>query len=511
MGEAAARRKWGPLSESTTSSSTATASSSSGGSSSSSSYYYYSEGSGTTYTDSHTRSRLSSSSSSSTASSAATSSAGASDTASTFSAASRSDNASIHNNSESVPRKHASTSSSDDAAETLASSSDALMTLSSIHKKSGKAVTNGGGSAASTHASTSSAAVVATTTSNGVTVDDADALVPLPGGSGGVATPSSVASSSGSRRLALRGTNTVPAVQQPGSPLTTAATPASPYHFSEEELARQPWTTVDFEATTHTTEEEGGHLAESRAADVLATIHTVPIAVPPPPEEAQRCRREGGLPYPSHLTFRIVPGAAKTGGNNSSSDSIGVAAAVAKDGSKKGGDNTAKESSRTVEGRVKKAVCDSCCWGVHARNKREAQQRSAEERAAARQRSYHAQLHSHHVPLVNFRTTRDATVNLVDGDNTLPTVEEAAGLRHYKEDMQGTEENPKKLEKAMRRRRRPASGLHLKTKYAYGRRAGGGPRGIGESAFLREGDPKRFWVAQLHERSHVHLEPIVTE
>lgn len=318
--------------------------------------------------------------------------------------------------------------------------------------------------------------------SNGVTVDDADALVPV-SSSSPLSSPKSLAD---------------------------PAAPASPYHFSEEELARQPWTVECDATTTHTSEENGGQLI-SRVPDALATIHTVPIAVPPPVEEAQRRRREGGLPFPSHLTFRIVPGAGGGAGESGgAAGSINADAAAqakkAKEGKAKLDDDKRKHGLWT---RFKRAVSKTWCATYFCGDKEELR-RCAEERAEARQRSYHTQLRSHHVPLVNFRTTRDATKNLLDGDNTLPTVEEAAGYRQCVEDMTGAEAEPKQLHKAMRQRRRPASGLHWRTKYAYGRRAGGGPHGSGESVFVRQGEPQRFWIAQLHERSQVHLEQIET-
>lgn len=500
----AVQHKWASLSRYSSSSSRTTTTRAP--SSAEGSYEYYSSGSGS-YSSSYTsdKSHTSSTAASSTSGHFRASSADvASDAASTFSAAS---------GSGSSGTSAASSSSSHPVADSLVSNSNALGAAATSLPKD-KSKLEKAAPAASKVVRLSSFA----TTSNGMTVDDSDALVP--------ASSSSIASSgqsafdsSSARGLTLRvggphnSTEARPhddaVVSLQGShSVDTAGGPASPYHFSEEELARQPWP-VDCDATTHTSE-EGGVLI-TRAADALATIHTVPIDVPPPLEEVQRRRRGGGLPYPSHLTFRIVAGAAaQSSGNADGSNADDVAAAAArkaKEGKKRLDDDSTKDG---IVGRAKKAVCDAC-FGGHFRKKREEGQRSAEERAAARQKSYHNQLRSHHVPLVNFRTTRDPHANLLDGDNTLPTVEEAAGYRQCVEDLTGAEAQPKKLEKAMRQRRRPASGLHWKTNYAYGRRAGGGPRGVGESAFAREGDPQRFWIAQLHERSQVHLEPIETE
>jgi hypothetical protein len=503
----AIRQKWAALSNySGTASDTVTLASSSTGESCS-----HSRNSASSYDTTITGSSSYGSTSSSSSSGRAASSTGTSDSASTFSAAS---GVGRRPRGGGRGKKHDSSASSSKAAESsLVSSSDAIAPLTPVTKAKGEEVE---GTTVPSHVRSTSAATT-TTTSNGVTIDDADALVPLPSSTqqqqrqqrgtvrGGVSAPpaasSSLSSSSDNSGAQLNGRTF-------GS-LDVLPAPVSPYHFSEEELARQPWS-ADNDTTTYTSEESPGGLV-LRAADVLETIHTVPVEVPPPPEEAQRRRREGGLPYPSHLTFRIVSGAAK-GGEASEAAAAAAAASGGVDASNKR-ENEGKNRigvTGAAEGRVKKTMCDSCCCG-HFLRKREKAQRKAEERAAARQKSYHNELRSHHVPLVNFRTTRDAHANLVDSDNILPTVEEAAGYRHYNDDLQGAEAKPKKLEKAMRQRRRPASGLHWKTKYAYGRRAGGGPRGVGESAFAREGDPQRFWIAQLHERSQVHLEAIETE
>ncbi|KPA83638.1 hypothetical protein ABB37_01906 [Leptomonas pyrrhocoris] len=467
---------------------------------------YCSRGTGSTHStddDTHTSATSSSSEMSSSGTSSASSAAKTHNSTSTSSAASSSSSGISSSNTSGA-------SSTKRAPSSLASSSDALTKTSANKDRSKAAAANRAASELSPSAST-------TSTSNGVAIDDADALVQLPSspspqqylrGSANAAQTSAV-SSFPSQHLACRAGGAgnpqqpgVASLQLHGSRSVDPASPASPYHFSEEELARQPWV-IECDATTHTSEEGG---LVTRAVDVLETIHTTPIAVPPPPEEAARRRREGGLPYPSHLTFRIIP---QTAGG---ADADGAAAADGAARRDKEGKTalTGDRATTGAGGRVQKTACDSCCGG-HLYRKREEAQRKAEERAAARQKSYHNQLRSHHVPLVNFRTTRDPAVNLIDADTTLPTVEEAAGYRHYEEDLQGAEANPKKLEKAMRQRRRPASGLHWKTKYAFGRRAGGGPRGVGESAFAREGDPQRFWIAQLHERSQVHLEMIETE
>ncbi|KPI84506.1 hypothetical protein ABL78_6441 [Leptomonas seymouri] len=475
-----------------TSSSTATrASSSTEGS-------YYSTGSGSTYhthEDRHTGSTLSSSQVRSSTTSSKPS-AGASDRTPTLSAVS-----SLRGNANIASPFNLVSSSP-------ASSSDAIVKVRTT-KGRGQATAVG----ATLSTLSSSAAIATATTSNGVTIDATDALVQKPSSSQqhpqGSASVTGSSVSSSSKRLTIRADDTL-AQQRRKCSLAVQASrsvespaPASPYHFSEEELALHPWP-IEGDATTHTSE-EGGHA--TRAADVLETIHTIPIEVPPSPAEAQRCCREGGLPYPSHLTFRIIPGAA-----GASSDGAG-GGAVASGAATKGSEGKAKltrdGAQPNAAGPVKKTTCSACC-GAYFRRKREEELRKVEERAAARQRSYRAQLRSHHVPLVNFRTMRDSAVNLMDGDNTVPTVEEAAGYRHYEEHMQGTEANPKKLEEAMRQHSRPMSGLHWKTKYAFGRRAGGGPRGVGESAFAREGDPQRYWIAQLHEQPQVHLEPIET-
>lgn len=515
-----------------------------------------------TYADysSDTATRASQTSASTASAKRAASSASASDTASTFSAASgaaavpkKSSNITntqkktlqASNNSDGSERASKNSSGSGNSSSSLISSSDAIAPLpkgttvqesKAMQREAGKArrtAEHKGKLSAFTNTDTATS-----TTSNGVTLDDADALVQLPprgsAGSAGVTTGSAALSSSAASST-VTGSGGAGALVKSFRSLDLPPAPASPYHFSEEELARQPWT-MENDAATHTTSEEnvqsssinphnnggggdgGSHGALAlRATDVLQTIHTIPIDTPPQPAEAQRRREEGRLPYPSHLTYRIVlntpdsgVGAGVNGGGDGGRD--GKEGQAGKDGTaaSKGKNGSDKEDSSGLKGRVRKAVCNTCC-GSLSRHQREVAHERAEEREAARQKSYHNQLRSHHVPLVNFQTTRDPHVNLLDSDNVVPTVEEAADYRHYTEDMQGAEANPKKLEKAMRQRRRPASGLHWKTNYAFGRRAGGGPRGVGESAFAREGDPQRFWIAQLHERSQVRLEAIETE
>ncbi|KAK7201487.1 hypothetical protein NESM_000211900 [Novymonas esmeraldas] len=320
-----------------------------------------------------------------------------------------------------------------------------------------------------------------------------------------------------SRRVAARPATSTPdldseaAARAPAAAAATAGAlvptsvdvaPVSPYHFSEEELLRFPSPAEGEAATpTHTSEEgccRGGH-----AAGVLETIVTVPIAVPPPPEEAQRRRDEGGLPYPSHLTFHLVPGPPPSPGSGPGEGGVG--------GTDLHAPVCGVEGAATPA-RAHKTFLPFCHTFFHRR--RDAAQRTAEAHAAMRQRSHHEALRSHHVPLVKFRTTRErdgAGVVAAGDGNTLPRVEEAAGYRVLQDDVMGAEARPSKLRKAMRQQQRPASGLRLRTSYAFGRRAGGGPGGAGQSAYLRDGDPQRFWIAQLHERAHVHLEPIETQ
>lgn len=241
------------------------------------------------------------------------------------------------------------------------------------------------------------------------------------------------------------------------------------------------------------------------APNALSMICTAPIISPPSPVEQQRRRAEGRLPYPSHLTFRLVPvappspnAALATGVASAPHSSAVVGGVLAEDG---------RQFSVLGE-RKKKTTLTSCC-GLCDNGDRERRHQKAEEDAAARRASYREKLKNHHVPLVRFTTIRDARGS-VGPSSSVPIAEEAAGYRLLDTSDVDEEAQPRKLTKGLRQHGRPGSGLHLKTSYAYGRRAGGGPKGGGRSAFLEPGDPQLYWVSQLHERPAVHLERIGT-
>lgn len=472
------------------------------GSSSSGSYSYYSEGSDSYRAGSSSYSSTSVSTASEAASIDTAGSAGAaSDVLTPFSAYVRAADR---------PESGTFTTTTTPTAMTPTTPSP----MSSFDRQRAASGTASDGAKAKAGAGTSAAALTTatSTTVNGITVDDADALVrPLRSPSLAsspssplMSPPSGDAAASVSRLLAVR-----PSLTRGGgggpeeAPGAGWVCPVSPYHFSEEELLlARPSFPADGDGTSHTSGEghggAGGGGGGEPPPDVVDTIHTVPIAVPPSPEEARRRRDGGSMPFPTHLTFRIVPHLPATVRDPQPPQQ------------ELDGEGNAKEKKGAVKAR--KTTLTSC-GGFFSRRRAKARE-AADERATARQQSHRNALRSHHVPLVNFRTTRERPPHGGDGGAplyALPTVEEAAGYRMLEDDVMGTEARPRMLREAMRQQHRPASGLRLNTFYAFGRRAGGGPRGGGQSAFMHENDPQRFWVAHLHERAHVHLEPIETE
>ncbi|CAC9445756.1 hypothetical protein, unknown function [Leishmania infantum JPCM5] len=311
-----------------------------------------------------------------------------------------------------------------------------------------------------------------TTTASSATVDDTDALVSAP--------------QSPMPQAALA----------PVSNRTADVAREKRYHISEEELVRHPWAPVDCDTTVDA--RKGGGDRGGLALSVLDTIHTVSMAVPPPPEEAQRRREEGGLTYPSRLTLRFV---------RSSSPLRHCASAVAqdKDGTGNGGGGATLGTDGATATRARKTFI--CCCFHGCSGKAPCKMKSY----TAMRRKRHHPLRSHHVPLVNFCTTREHGIPMEGVQNVLPSVEEAAGYQNLKVDMMGTEELPKQLQKAIQPWGRPASGLRLEKSYAFGHGAGGGQDGAGQSAFMRDGDPQGFWIAQLHRHASVRLEPIGIE
>ncbi|CAJ1986144.1 hypothetical protein conserved [Leishmania donovani] len=311
-----------------------------------------------------------------------------------------------------------------------------------------------------------------TTTASSATVDDTDALVSAP--------------QSPMPQAALA----------PVSNRTADVAREKRYHISEEELVRHPWAPVECDTTVDA--RKGGGDRGGLALSVLDTIHTVSMAVPPPPEEAQRRREEGGLTYPSRLTLRFV---------RSSSPLRHCAGAVAqdKDGTGNGGGGATLGADGATATRARKTFI--CCCFHGCSGKAPCKMKSY----TAMRRKRHHPLRSHHVPLVNFCTTREHGIPMEGVQNVLPSVEEAAGYQNLKVDMMGTEELPKQLQKAIQPWGRPASGLRLEKSYAFGHGAGGGQDGAGQSAFMRDGDPQGFWIAQLHRHASVRLEPIGIE
>ncbi|CBZ23526.1 hypothetical protein, unknown function [Leishmania mexicana MHOM/GT/2001/U1103] len=311
----------------------------------------------------------------------------------------------------------------------------------------------------------------ATTTASSATVDDTGALVRAP--------------QSPMPQAALA----------PVSNRTAGIARVKPYHVSEEELVRHPWVPVDCD-TTVDARKEGGNRG-GLALSVLDTIHTAPIAVPPPPEEVQRRREEGSLTYPSRLMFRFVP---------SSSPVRHSAVAEGKDGTGNGGGGAKLGADGATATRARKTFVP-CCYLHGCCEKAPCGVKSY---TATRQRPHHP-LRSHHVPVVNFHTTREHRIPVEGVQNVLPSVEEAPGGQNLQVDMTGTEELPKRLQKAIQPRDRPASGLCFEKSYAVVQEAGGGWDGAGKSAFMRDGDPQGFWIAQLHRRASIRLEPIEIE
>ncbi|GET85907.1 hypothetical protein, unknown function [Leishmania tarentolae] len=235
------------------------------------------------------------------------------------------------------------------------------------------------------------------------------------------------------------------------------------------------------------------------ALGVADRIHTVPIAVPLPPEEVQRRRREGGLAYPSRLTFRSVSSSLPV----RDSDGATVAAAD-QDGTGKGGEGAKLGADASTAARAHKTcICCCCCF----RFRSEKAPCKMKRNAAMRQRPHYS-LRSHHVSLVSFRTMREHGVPMEGVQNVVPSVNKGARYGNLKAAMMGIEAHPKKLQKAIQSPNRPASGLYLDKSYGFGHGARGAWAGAGQSAFMRDGDPEDFWIAQLHRDASVRLEPI---
>ncbi|CAJ1016887.1 hypothetical protein, conserved [Leishmania lindenbergi] len=335
-------------------------------------------------------------------------------------------------------------------------------------------------------------AAMAITTFNGVLVRNTGALVCTRRSRSGSPSP-------------LSGTVAAAAAVAPGkssmslvalSPVSNRAA-VSPY-YSEDEQVRHLWTPVDCDAIAHTRKKRSGR--GRLALSVLDSIRTVPIAVPPRPEEVQRQGEEDSLPCPSHLMFRSAPSPSPVRRSDS-------AVAEEKDGKGKGDREERAEVHAATAAHARKTSFISCGFFHCCREKAP---RKTDSRAVMRQRS-HYHLRSHHVPLVNFRTTCEHGSPMEGVRNVLPRVEETVGYRSLEDNMMGTEASLKKLQKGMQPRDRTTSSLHLKMSYALDHRADGGPDGAGQSAFMRNGDPQSFWMVQLHERASLRLEPVEIE
>ncbi|CAG9568840.1 hypothetical protein LMJF_06_0450 [Leishmania major strain Friedlin] len=316
----------------------------------------------------------------------------------------------------------------------------------------------------------------APTTASSVTVDGTDGLVRAP------------------QSLMLQ------AALAPVSNRTANVARVKPCNVSEEELVHHPWAPVDCDTTVDASKEGGDR--GGLALNVLDTIHTVPIAVPLPPEEAPRRREEGSPTYPSRLAFRVVPSSSPLRHSDS-------AVTEDKDGTGNGGGGAALGADGATAPRARKtSIACCCCCCLHGCG--EKAPCNTKRYTATRQKPHHP-LRSHHVPLVSFRTTREHGIPMEGVQNVLPSVEEAARYQNLKVDMMGTEEFPKLMRKAIQPRDRLAGGLRLEKSYAFGHGAGGGRGGAGQSAFVRDGDPQGFWIAHLHRCAIVRLEPIGAE
>lgn len=136
-----------------------------------------------------------------------------------------------------------------------------------------------------------------------------------------------------------------------------------------------------------------------------------------------------------------------------------------------------------------------CSTAGHREEVEVRHKKQVEARNALRQHFNHAALRSHHVPLVPFKTTAD-----LDALDHAPTVEEAA---QYRFELEKSVPNVGRLPQS-RRSVRP----RRRTSYAYGRRAGAGPRGGGRSTFLQPTDPITYFASDPQEHVHLRLDPI---
>ncbi|KAG5486702.1 hypothetical protein LSCM1_07956 [Leishmania martiniquensis] len=283
----------------------------------------------------------------------------------------------------------------------------------------------------------------------------------------------------------------LPAALAPFSDRAAAATTLSSNRSSKERMLRYPWAPIGSGTTTHTTGEGGSRVGLGLSA--LDTIRTVPI-VPPPPEESQRRCEDGKLPYPSHITYRMVSilSPARRSDGAAGEDRRG-------DGEGAFGERTGPATATATAARKRKTSFTFCgffrrCCGQAPR--------TSEDHAAMRQRPHYC-LRNHHVPLVNFRTTRAPGISTEGIRKALRTTEEAAGHHGFRDDMMDMGAPSRRQETA----ERPPSGLRRDPSYAFAPQAGGS----GGSIFMRDGDPQSYWIAHMRELASVRLEPIEVE
>ncbi|KAG5507441.1 hypothetical protein JIQ42_07738 [Leishmania sp. Namibia] len=383
---------------------------------------------------------------------------------------------------------HPSTTPSRAVTRSAASFSDAVGN-NTAKDANGSAVANDHSEGVAAAVAWRSASAAATTNSGSVPADDTGTRTRTH-------QPPSSAPSRLSGSAAAGRSPMVPAALVPFSKRSAAAVALDPNRFSEEKMVRHPWSPVDRDATTRTIGEGGDQLRPGRS--VLDTLHTVPVASPPP-EEAQRRRGDGRLSYPSHITYRIVPIPSPV---HRSDGVVGEG----RGGDEKGSWGGKRDPTTATAARERKTSFTFCGFFRRCLKAR----RNTDDRAAMRQRP-HYRLRSHHVPLVNFRTTRAPGASTEGFQNTLASAEEAAGYRRLRDDMMSAEVLPKRLERANHPLNRPPSGLRPNVSFAFGPQADGELDGNGRFIFMRGGDSQGYWIAHLRELASVRLEPIEIE
>ncbi|KAG5485881.1 hypothetical protein CUR178_07475 [Leishmania enriettii] len=385
---------------------------------------------------------------------------------------------------------HPSTTPSRAVTRSAASFSDAVGN-NTAKDANGSAVANGHSEGVAAAVARRSASAATTTNSGSVPADDTGTRTRTH------QPPSSAPSRLSGSTAAAGRSPMVPAALVPFSERSAAAVAVDPNRFSEEKMGRHPWAPVDRDATTRTIGEGGGQPGLRRS--VLDTIHTVPVASPTP-EEAQRRRGDGRLSYPSHITCRMVPIPSPVHRSDGVMEED-------RGGDRRGTWEGKRDPATVTAARERKTSFTFCGFFRRCLDKA---QRNTDDRAAMRQRP-HYRLRSHHVPLVNFRTTRAPGASTEGFRNTLASAEEAAGYRRLRDDVMSTEVLPKRLERANQPLKRPPSGLRRNGSFAFGPQADGELGGNGRFIFMRGGDSQGYWVAHLRELPSLRLEPIEIE